>query len=515
MPTVFAGQSIPLQLAVGQSIVVKDLSGVSSVSGGSAREDASVRIGAGFFVYGPQASAVTATLSTTGLSEYQIVNGDPTPANAQVLFDPGNPPTTGPTLSGASAGAVRSGANTLKGRRLLTKMPFGRMKTVAMAADHTSHAQFTLECPADGLRVILFNNTGVDLVNVRACVGVGQQAGSAASATTPNVLGNPIALTLNGASTFTLPGAAGKTVATALDFVGSLSVDRTDRPEGLPLHLLRVEIPLTGNANRPAWYEDSLTSGHATENLTSAPYGRILRFRKADGLFATPATVGGFSGSTFAGDIVPFAVQYVPRMRNGRTLLVGGNSVDEGAGATVFNFGWPHELQALISTQAAPVEICNAAEGGSNSAAALTQIERLIALVSPTAVFAPSYNVNDISTTITAALISNMRYYAGRVRSLCEANGAQYLTSTGIPTNYVVKPFGATDALRLAYNTETLNYTGAQCIDFATAMRGPVDGNGQETMLVTADNIHPPTAGYRDYMAPTARTAVKAALALA
>lgn len=106
MTIIQSGQSIPLSLSAGQSLVVKDMSGTSSVAGSVTREDAQSRIGQGFFVYGPVASAASVTLTTTGVTDYQIVNGDPTPANQQMLFDPGNPPTSGPTLSGASAGAV-------------------------------------------------------------------------------------------------------------------------------------------------------------------------------------------------------------------------------------------------------------------------------------------------------------------------------------------------------------------------------------------------------------------------
>lgn len=108
MTIIQSGQSIPLSLSAGQSLVVKDMSGTSSVAGSVTREDAQSRIGQGFFVYGPVASAASVTLTTTGVTDYQIVNGDPTPANQQLLYDPGNPPTSGPTLSGASAGAVRA-----------------------------------------------------------------------------------------------------------------------------------------------------------------------------------------------------------------------------------------------------------------------------------------------------------------------------------------------------------------------------------------------------------------------
>lgn len=103
-----------ISLAAGQSLVVKDMSGVSSLSPATiTREDASVRIGAGFFVYGPATADASFTLSTTGQSFCNIVQGDPTPADRPLLFDPGNPPTSGPTIPGDGAAAVKraSGAS--------------------------------------------------------------------------------------------------------------------------------------------------------------------------------------------------------------------------------------------------------------------------------------------------------------------------------------------------------------------------------------------------------------------
>lgn len=92
-----------ISLAAGQSLVVKDMSGASSLSPDTiAREDASARIGAGFFVYGPAAANGLFTLTTTGQSFFHVVSGDPTPSDQPMLFDP-----VGPTLATASAAAVQ------------------------------------------------------------------------------------------------------------------------------------------------------------------------------------------------------------------------------------------------------------------------------------------------------------------------------------------------------------------------------------------------------------------------
>ena len=91
MPILYTGTTLPLAVAAGQSLVIKELTGTATVTGSvTSREDASSSIGAGFVVYGPQPSAVSLSMTTTGLCEWQIVNGDATPAKGvlRVTTDP-------------------------------------------------------------------------------------------------------------------------------------------------------------------------------------------------------------------------------------------------------------------------------------------------------------------------------------------------------------------------------------------------------------------------------------------
>lgn len=85
MTMLFSGQTIPLTLGAGQALVVKDMSGVSSISGASIpRESAASSIGEGFAVYGPVASSTSISLTTTGTTDYRVVSGDPTPRDPAV-----------------------------------------------------------------------------------------------------------------------------------------------------------------------------------------------------------------------------------------------------------------------------------------------------------------------------------------------------------------------------------------------------------------------------------------------
>jgi hypothetical protein len=84
MPTLFTGVTLSYPVAAGCSLVIKDVSGTATVTGAGTKEDASSSIGAGFSVYGPQTAGVTASITTTGQCEYQVVQGDATAPNASL-----------------------------------------------------------------------------------------------------------------------------------------------------------------------------------------------------------------------------------------------------------------------------------------------------------------------------------------------------------------------------------------------------------------------------------------------
>lgn len=75
------GVSLPLNLKAGETLVIKELSGTSTVTGSVAsREDASASIGAGFYSYGPQSADCSVTITTTGTCDWVVRVGDATPA---------------------------------------------------------------------------------------------------------------------------------------------------------------------------------------------------------------------------------------------------------------------------------------------------------------------------------------------------------------------------------------------------------------------------------------------------
>lgn len=105
-----ANGSLPLTLRKGETLVIRNYSGVETVTGSTAaREDASSTAGSGAYAYGPQTVAATLTLSSSGSLDYQVVAGDVTPGyrpgETTLLLD--GQSTYGPlTISGPSSIAV-------------------------------------------------------------------------------------------------------------------------------------------------------------------------------------------------------------------------------------------------------------------------------------------------------------------------------------------------------------------------------------------------------------------------
>lgn len=79
-----ANGSLPLTLRKGETLVIRNYSGIETVTGSSAdREEASTALGAGAVVYGPQTVAASISVSTSGTLDYSVVVGDPLPGSVQ------------------------------------------------------------------------------------------------------------------------------------------------------------------------------------------------------------------------------------------------------------------------------------------------------------------------------------------------------------------------------------------------------------------------------------------------
>lgn len=405
----------------------------------------------------------------------------------------------------SSASAVEIGARMdymgyARSRRLgnmLTKGFQGRLNTQATGGNpHTTHIQFALESHYDAVRIIIPNSVTSAITGVTARVSAGGAAGAAGSSTAiapsdgawPNV-------TWAGASSVTLPAGVSIDDAswTVSDWVTVNSLDRTDGGT-LPLLHVRVYIP-GANANRPSWAASGLTAWETEATVA----GRIVRPRTqaVDGV----TTLGNFTtgGSVSNYQCVPVYVQYASRV-DGITVMVVGDSIDEGAGATSQR-GANFLAQAAVSTMSAPVEFCVAAIGGSNSTAWRARLEALIDKVKPDYVLFPGFEVNDTATPMTTANIKMMRGNIERARSIVASNGAVPIIRTGIPANATgtfAKAWGSSDSMRQMLNAERRGTVKYLLADYDNALAGAVNGSGQIEFGAgyTTDALHPNDAGH-------------------
>lgn len=118
--------------------------------------------------------------------------------------------------------------------------------------------------------------------------------------------------------------------------------------------------------------------------------------------------------------------------------------------------------------------------------------------VRPDVLVFPSGSPNDEVTTLTTAGIAASKARRGRILAACSAAGVVPVMWTMLPVNTAVRPWGASDALRVADNAEVLGLrtSGVLVADTAAAISGVTSG-GQVQLVAgsTADNIHPDGPG--------------------
>lgn len=105
-----ANGSLPLTLRKGETLVIRNYSGAETVTGSTAaREDVSSTAGAGAVAYGPQSSAATLTISSSGSLDYSVVAGDMSPAvNALVSVPTGQIVTPSGDVVGGGGTTIKS-----------------------------------------------------------------------------------------------------------------------------------------------------------------------------------------------------------------------------------------------------------------------------------------------------------------------------------------------------------------------------------------------------------------------
>lgn len=317
---------------------------------------------------------------------------------------------------------------------------------------------------------------------------------------------------VGGASTFTLNtnAAVNRKTYTKGDRTAASAVARSDGGVK-PLLALRVNVPATaGNISIFGNGTDSFA------NWAARTDGRARKMRIANGNRAT-ANQGTFTANGAA------AVQQNPIVGVEFTLrgkvvniAIFGDSIDSGRG-TYIGEGWSTPMAAqLESVLGVPVCIMNCAWSG---AAGDVQRDSIIDLMAaglyPDLAFVTCGSVNDFAAPIVDANLNTARYRVAVALAVLSDNKIPRVLRTIMATNPAVKDYNASDSKRLALNAETMIRLGEVVWDAAAPIKGVVDADGQENMLVgsTTDNIHPNDAG-NALLFPGASAAALQALSL-
>lgn len=384
-----------------------------------------------------------------------------------------------------------------------TRVFGGRMGTYNNTTASTFQLTMEVAQDFDSIRVI-FANTQTNLsdatVNVSASV--------MSSIADPNNAGGTWATVTKGAlsriATAISPG-ANRIGYTVTDWIPLSSIARTDGGT-FPLVVIRAYIsanpvlPVYGNGTDDFTNWASRTAGHKC----------VSRAMTGDGI-TTPAN---FVSTTNISQNPVVGIQYAARGRV-ITVMGVGDSITEGRG-TYLNEGFIlPACEALSSTSGTAIEYSNAGWNGQTMAQFTERaIDLLESHIRPDVLVLPSGSPNDQVTTVTAAEILTFQSFRARILSTCQKVGTRLVLWTWLPSNAAIRPYGSSDALRVADNTAVLglNARGILVADTSTAFSG-VTTSGQVQILsgASSDDIHPNDTGnalLRDVLEPVLRRAL-------
>ena len=256
------------------------------------------------------------------------------------------------------------------------------------------------------------------------------------------------------------------------------------------------------------------TSGDSFANWSTRPTG-LARQRVNSAVGDARASTTGWS-ATSTGPVIGFSYNHLGPIIN---VVSIGDSITEGRSTTTF-LGENFTLLACESinagTQATWVSHSNLGWSGQNTAQILVNTRDMLRSgIIPDVLVFPSGSPNDVTTTITTAIVDGWRAYVADMLALCAEYRIVPVIWTMLPVNYAVKAFGSTDTLRIAYVAEIValvTSTGLIVVNMEPVFAGPVDGNGQTTLLYSDDGIHPNATGNANGMVPMRDQGIKQAM---
>lgn len=384
------------------------------------------------------------------------------------------------------------------GTNVLTKHLFGRMKTQDAANAITFNMQIELEAPFMAFRIGIPNIHTAPVTGVKACVGLSASAPAAnyLVQTSPEG-GEWIDCTFNGAASVDLPKQieAERYSMTWSDLIELPSVPRTDVANGRPIVVVRIEYPAGSKLTTPfndLYYWRSIgpriycCSNQEVQGVTNK------------GAF-TQNNVYSSGGDAKA--VVP-AIQYVSQAR-GHQLMLCGDSIVEGLGGDVRDYGAIQRAAYELSTPARPIEYWNAGLHAQAPAVYSRMVDDHVDRVRPTVLFYAPWSVNDVAAGgITTAALRRAKGALARVMATLQGKGQRPLVAIleALPCNTDYRAVGAADSIRRDFNANYLpSLSGVVLMSgYAAAITGARDASGQDQIRdgATTDKVHPNDVGY-------------------
>jgi len=387
------------------------------------------------------------------------------------------------------------------GTSIFTKHLFGRMKTQPAANAITFHMIIEVETDFLGFRIGIPNIHTAAVTGVKACVGVvaAVPAADYQVFTTPEASEWVDVTWNNGAATVDLPMriAEERYSLPWSDMIYLPSIARTDSASGRPLVMVRIEYPAGSTLTTP--YNDLYYWRGA-----SAP--RIYRSTNQEVLGVTnKATFTQNNIVTSGGDakaVVP-AIQYMTTKR-GHQVMIMGDSIQEGLGGNVRDYGAIQRTCYELSTPERPIEYFNAALHAQAPDLYSRMIEDHIDMVRPTVLSYAPWSGNDVAANTGMTVAAQRRYKAalGRVYAALQQRNMRPIIffPEATPVNTSYRNVGANDQVRRDYNAKFLPgvVNGVVFKGYAAAITGDRDAAGQDQIKTgfTGDNVHPNDAGY-------------------
>ena len=506
--TIRNGTSIDVPIPTGQTLKVVAVTGTYTITVtrgtgiGTALATAATGGSYGAYAYDSVVRIVASSASEIDfdVAVSPVVDSDTEPKFA---FD-----TLGAVTGLVGPGGVDIKAAGLPAQPYLSKCIASYMNNLgAYGSNFTMHMQTTVEAPFDAIQLGFFNgNTGGASV-IKAAISSMATAGNSEDTTSNNGGGTWVNVTASGSATLTVPQAPGVPDGQSnpgvlwSDVMQLASLTRSDVTGGFPILCVRTEYATGANFLETVNYMPSNLSGGTanyglkTEDYAAAPWGRFCRIKAQAVLGVT--TIANFTqGPSGPGHAPAVIIRYFLRNGLGRTVVVFGDSIDQGsAQVSLPPFNFVMEAQRLVSTQKAPVEICNLAVSGSSPSKWLARAKTFCQYFPGATASIPMNSPNGLTTPINEGTWRGNKVNAVQAMQYATDNKMRVICRTMTPAAYSAKAFGSSDqTFRHAENVARVATSSfvAPVYDVGGVAEGAIDANSQYTFpLADTDGLHP------------------------